>query len=83
MVLVLVVGAAGAPEDGQAAKKAAAARGEHARTARPAPQAIRIVQSSGFHWGDAAIGAAGTIGLIGLGACAFFVVQPDRSRRRP
>jgi opacity protein-like surface antigen len=35
--------------------------------------------SSGFDWGDAGIGAAGVLGMVGLGAGVVTVARRDRS----
>ncbi len=51
----------------------------------PSPQTsvrvVRVVEDSGFDWGDAAIGAGGTAGLIAIGVGATFVTGGRQSRR--
>jgi hypothetical protein len=50
-----------------------------ARAARPAPQANSA--SGGFEWGDAGLGAAGTLVLLGTGAGSAAVIARRRGHR--
>jgi len=45
----------------------------------PAPS-IQIVESGGFHWGDAGIGAGTLAGLVLLGIGMTLVVRAGRVR---
>jgi hypothetical protein len=49
------------------------------RTAVPQTQVIRVVQTSGFDWMDAAVGAGSAAGAIGVAAGAALLAR----RRRP
>jgi uncharacterized protein (TIGR03382 family) len=51
--------------------------GQPARTIE-APRTVTVDSPSGFDWGDAGIGAAGTLSLLALGAGSVLV-----ARRRP
>jgi hypothetical protein len=45
------------------------------------PRAVTVTSPSGFDWGDAGIGAAGTLSLLALGAGSVLVLR--RSVRVP
>lgn len=50
--------------------------------ANPSPTIVRVVgPSSGFDWGDAAIGAAGALGLACLGLGSALAISHRRARR--
>jgi hypothetical protein len=66
-------------------------RGPGAPTTRPPPCPVVstqtptappvIAQNRGFDWGDATIGAAGTLALLGVGRGALFLTR--RAGRQP
>ena len=45
------------------------------------PRTVTVTSPSGFDWGDAGIGAAGTVSLLALGAGSVLVTR--RSLRAP
>jgi hypothetical protein len=49
----------------------------------PATQVIRVSSHAGFNWGDAAIGAAGGIGVVSLAVGAALLSPGGRRAYRP
>ena len=77
VVVALCVPAAAQPQDPASSN----ARGG-VPTGTPVVPRTRIIQtpSTGFHWGDAAIGSAGTLALLLLGAGSAITLRPgDRA----
>lgn len=52
-----------------------------ARPARPVPQAASASASGGFEWGDAGLGAAGILVLLGTGAGSAAVITRRRGHQ--
>jgi hypothetical protein len=52
-----------------------------ARAASDTAHPLVEAHANGFDWGDAGIGAAGTLSILGLGAGAVVVARRDRGQR--
>jgi hypothetical protein len=70
-----VIGAATFPSGAQAMRIGEGGRSPGPSTSTPfAPQAVAVPHSS-FQWGDAGIGAAGAVVLLGTGAVGAIVTR--------
>ena len=77
--------AASPPQDLRSPDARAADRGPAvtaAESARVAPDASRPSVSDGFEWGDAGIGAAATLALVGVAGGTLLLVGRRRHRAR-
>ena len=89
MAASLVIAAASFPAVAQARPElnppsAAAASGQAPAVSAhaPRPTAAAAVADSSFQWGDAAIGAAGAVVLVGAGAAATSGARRRRGQRQ-
>ena len=82
VVAGLTVGAVGLPAAAQARFDLNPPRSySPPAVSRTVPAQPVASTDQGFQWGDAGIGAAGTIVLLGVGAGAAAVVRPRRRHR--